>query len=221
MIAAGHGRCFAHRGGFLMRRWPAIAACGLWSALAQTEADQTFALITDIGNDLMAGISPVDIAESIEICLRRLAEKNATTVLTLLPIASLLELGSLRFLLFRTLLFPGRRLSLAEIRCAAVELDHRLSRLAERWSSLGVRPDRNWYGSDAIHLKQRHQPQCWQWITSHWITETPGEPVSDPTSRRRYERLKGRAQLEWFLGRERCRSQPSRVLTDGTSLAYF
>ncbi len=53
LAAAGYGRCYGVKSRFVLRDLPPILDCGLWSALRKTSHAPTYALLTDIGNDLM------------------------------------------------------------------------------------------------------------------------------------------------------------------------
>ena len=123
LIAMGHGRSYGARSTVLGRSLPGIAECGLWEALRRGRELPTYALVTDIGNDVIYG-APVDaIAGWVRTCLDRLAARQARTVLSLLPMDSLRRLSPWRFHAARSLLFPGRRMSLPECLAAAQQLD--------------------------------------------------------------------------------------------------
>ena len=83
--ALGHGRSYGMTSRILFRSLPGITECGIWNALAALPAAPTAALVTDVGNDLLYGATPATILHWVDECLRRLAERNARAVLTLLP----------------------------------------------------------------------------------------------------------------------------------------
>lgn len=99
VAALGHGRSYGQRSSVLGRSLPGILDCGLWDALAAglalpadarnvqkgTQSDESasgrhsrpcgapsFALITDIGNDVMYGVQPATIIGWVEQCIDRL-----------------------------------------------------------------------------------------------------------------------------------------------------
>ncbi|MCZ6542107.1 MAG: hypothetical protein O6768_00410, partial [Planctomycetota bacterium] len=57
LIAMGHGRSYGQRSRVLGRSLPGIVDCGLWDALLHGSGRPTYALLTDIGNDVMYGAS--------------------------------------------------------------------------------------------------------------------------------------------------------------------
>ena len=66
-IAMGHGRSYGRASRVLGRTLPGIDECGLWDALGDAVSTQTYALITDIGNDIIYGYDVEMIAAWIEI----------------------------------------------------------------------------------------------------------------------------------------------------------
>src|SRR5579872_6971938 len=51
--AFGHGRSYAMRMGILWHELPGIRECGMWPVLEARPPAPTFALLTDVGNDLL------------------------------------------------------------------------------------------------------------------------------------------------------------------------
>ena len=88
------------------RKISGIFPCALWQDLQNRPPLPTAALVTDIGNDLLYGVTPDRLLEWVERCLDRLADAGAATVVTQLPIDSIERLGEARFRFFRRLLFP-------------------------------------------------------------------------------------------------------------------
>ena len=113
LIAMGLGRSYGQDSTVLGRRLPGITECGLWSALRQASGP-TFALITDIGNDVIYGVPVETIVRWVTECVDRLRETSTAIVVTLPPMQSLETLTPWRFGVARSLLFPGRRMSLAD-----------------------------------------------------------------------------------------------------------
>src|SRR3990172_7889601 len=69
LAALGHGRSYGMNSSVLGRVLPGIVPCGLWPALALLPQAPTFALVTDIGNDLGYGVSAGQIMHWVETCL--------------------------------------------------------------------------------------------------------------------------------------------------------
>jgi hypothetical protein len=116
---------------FLWQELPGIAACGLWEALARRPPVPTAALVTDIGNDLLYDVPVPQIAAWVEACLERLSRTETRVVLMPLPLCSVATLSRARFLVMRSVLFPGCRLPYATLLERTSELDRRLRLLAQ------------------------------------------------------------------------------------------
>lgn len=220
LIAAGHGRSYGMRSRVLVRELPGITQCAVWPALAARPAVPTAALITDIGNDLFYGASPDAIACWVEQCCQRLKAFGARLVMTRLPVCNVGRVRPWQYQAFRTMFFPGCRLSLEDLTHRAQELDERLLDVAGRFDCRLIEPQACWYGLDPIHVKRMQSHSAWQQIFAGW-----GDAVSDSVLRsslRHWIYLYSRApQQRWLLGRERIQLQPSGRLADGTTLSFF
>jgi hypothetical protein len=171
LAACGHGRSYGAWSRFLFaRRLPGIAGCGLWRELGRRPPLPTFALVTDVGNDLAYGAGVAETAGWVEACLDRLAapkaEVDAEIVMTLLPLARLERLSGLQVRLAAALLFPGRELPWPALLDRARDLDERLRRLGRERGARLVEPAENWYGLDPIHLRRRRRREIWSQIVA-------------------------------------------------------
>ena len=211
-VAAGHGRSYGRWSRALVRGLPAIRECGLWAALDQRGAP-THALVTDIGNDIAYGATPAELAGWIEGCLARLAGQSARPIVTLLPAASLARLPRWQYHVFKTALFPGRRLPFPLFQARLAEANARLTELAARHDAVVVAPPGEWYGSDAIHLAARRRAAAWQTILGSWGS---GPDAAGPLA------CRGLAPA-WrtVCGVSLRRAQPSTVLPDGIQISLY
>ena len=164
MVAMGHGRSYGQDSLVLGRKISGIFPCALWQDLQNRAKLPTTALVTDIGNDLLYGATPDRLLEWVERCLDQLAEADAATLVTQLPVGSVERLGERRFRFFRRLLFPRSTLTLADAKRLVREINERLIALGEmrKISVIPVSPA--WYGFDPIHLMRsanaRRGRQC-------------------------------------------------------------
>jgi len=175
LVACGHGRSYGTWSRFLFgRRLPGIAGCGLWRELGRRPPLPTFALVTDIGNDLAYGAGVAATAGWVEACLDRLAapkaDAEAEIVMTLLPLARLERLSGLQVRLAAALLFPGREVAWPALLDQARDLDERLRRLGRERGARLVEPAADWYGLDPIHLRRRRRREVWSQIVSPGVS---------------------------------------------------
>ncbi len=219
-VAAGLGRSYGRWSMVLGRGLPGIVDCGLWRAVSRPAAGPTYLLLSDIGNDIAYGASPETISGWVATCLDRLAESEPRAALVLPPTASVAALRRWQFLAVRTLLFPGRRISLDAARAATEELADRLRRLAGERGVPVAEPRRRWYGFDAIHVRRRVRREVWREVLAGW-GPPPVATSEPPRAPRLPARASSAAERRTLLGVELARAQPRRRLADGTTLAFY
>jgi hypothetical protein len=217
LTACGHGRSYGAWSRFLsIRRLPGIVGCGLWRELERRPSLPTFALVTDVGNDLIYGAGVERTAGWVEACLDRLDRPWTEITITLLPIGRLERLSPRQVRLAVSLLFPGREAPWPALLDQARELDQQLRRMGRERGLRLVEPEAAWYGLDPIHPRRRHRREVWARVIS---------PEMGPGMGRRPD---GRTRLPLFsaeetrlLGIPIRRSQPAVRLADGTSVAFY
>lgn len=220
--AIGRGRSYGAWSNVFGRSLCGILPSRLWEALDR-ETDQprkTYALITDIGNDLMYE-QPVDqIVRWISECIDRLIRHDARIVMTALPMARIRRVSPRQFTVLRSVLFPRCTLSLDDLLTrgdAVMELLRSMSR--DRALPLVEQPD-EWYGIDPIHIRFRHYARSWRAMLSHWRPERAmGDiPLAQPSALR-WLRLTQAVPEDFRIGGLNFgRTQPAVVLRDRTRL---
>jgi hypothetical protein len=232
LAACGLGRSYGLRMPFLWRELPGIVECGLWQAWARRPPAPTVALLTDIGNDLLYDVPVPKVVSWVETCLDRFVRAEARVVLTPLPLCSVANLSQTRFLIMRTLLFPGCRLPYATIMQRAIDLDQCLRSLAQTRGAMLVEHRPEWYGFDPIHIRRQHRQAAWAEFLAP--LEAPAfQPGGEPGRAGDLDLpahllLRGRLHLgllrperQWIFGRERQKAQPCRQWADGTTLSLY
>lgn len=221
--AIGHGRSYRHETTVIVRRLPGILHCGLWDDLPSDSEIPSIGLVTDVGNDLLYGAEPDQVAEWVEACLQRLTENGSRLVITELPLSTLSELGPRKFWLFSRLFFPFCQLSLTEALQKAKVLNDRLLELAKRWNATVIRPMPEWYGVDPIHVRYAEYPRAWSHMLQSVLGSTEGD--AEVTSSMSW-RMKMR--LAWVVPQRRklwkwvqSTAQPSLILEDGSRIAVY
>ncbi len=222
LVAAGHGRSFGVYSRVLFRGLPGITRCGLWDELAQGQRLPTFALLTDLGNDIAYGVSAEEIIGCVRWCVERLAEHQSRIIITTLPLQRLERLSPRGYRIFRGVFFPGRRLSLEQALERARTVNVALQQLSFERSITLVDQRSKWYGLDPIHIRRRCLSRAYYGILRHWVDADREEPPAHKTSIRRWLRsLLLAPQYQRVLGFDRYRKQPAGVLPDGTSIALY
>jgi hypothetical protein len=217
LVAAGHGRSYGEWTRMFARGLPGIAACGLWPALASREVEGGYAVLADMGNDLAYGAPPERIASWVGACLERLHARGMRIALSLVPVASIERLGRLRFLVLRSVLFPGRRFTLGEILHRGADLNARLREAAARFDTVCVAPPAAWYGLDTIHYRRAARAEAWRSLVGCWCGGA-GERRSSAAP----VRIAGaKPELRTLFGVERRVEQPSLRLPAGGAVSFF
>lgn len=218
-VAMGHGRSYGKPSRILGRTLPGIVECDLWGALAERPPLPTFALVTDIGNDVAYGVDVDVIAGWVETCLGRLDDRGARTVVTALPLERLRRLSPLAFHVTRAIFFPSRSLTLAGSLAAADELDGLVRGLAATTGAGLAEQLLTWYGADPLHIRRRDIQPAWAQILANW----DGIEVDRARgSLRRWATIRTGTPRQWRLwGVPLGRPQPCVRLSDGTAIWMF
>lgn len=223
--AYAHGRSFGLPTCVLGKGFPPILECELWEALAQEEPRPTYAMITDIGNDIPYGASNARIEEWVEQCLVRLRDRGARVALSLLPQQSIARLRPYQLQLITRILFPRARLTHAEVMQRVPELNQRLRELAVRYQAVPVETLPHLYGLDPIHVTRSGYPEAWRHLLQPWASSdsgatTPGSRHLASTTPAEQIRRCEALHYSWF-GRPRTQAQPACRLQSGTTLSRY
>ncbi len=163
-IVAGHGRSYGKPSSVLGRTLPGILQSEFWERLPQVvePGSDVRALITDVGNDILYGMKPKQIASWVREVLTQLQVFTNQIALTELPLCSLATLSRWRFRLFRRVLFPKSQLSYEDALSFGTELNASVQALAHEFQATPIVPQANWYGFDPIHVRGRRRIRVWQ-----------------------------------------------------------
>jgi hypothetical protein len=221
MVAMGHGRSYGQDSVVLGRKISGIFPCALWQDLQNRPQLPTSALVTDIGNDILYGISSKLILSWVERCLDRLVEAGAATIVTQLPAGSIERLGERRFQFFRRLFFPRSKLTLAGAREQMQEINAGLLALGESRKIPVIPVSASWYGLDPIQLKRAMKRTAWPALTAAW--RDGAEPITmTPSSWWSGAYLSALAPSERSIfGFSRRAAQPNGRFSDGTTVSLY
>jgi hypothetical protein len=226
--AHGHGRSYGRSSWAPFRTLPGLRDCGLWDAFhAMREqgrnAGQTvpvYALVTDIGNDLVFGASPELIDDWVAECLGRLQVEHAMITMGRPPVFALQRLGRTRFSATRSFFFPRSPLTYERMLVDVPRLDALIAARAENIGANVISPRPEWYGFDPIHIRARARPAAWNEILRRWL--------GDGTARNE-QPAGGIQRRHWLLapaertirGAKRTRAQPAFRWEDGSGIWLY
>lgn len=172
MVAMGHGRSYGQETKFFRKKFCGIIQSDLWSYLEQSKRIPTYAIITDVGNDILYEVPVETITQWVTEAIDRLQNLGAKVVLTDLPLGPLRLLGKVRFQLFRTFLFPGCYLSLETVMGRAETLSRALQKTAKDKKIAIIKAKTQWYGLDPIHIRRSRAVAAWGEILGQWPGRT-------------------------------------------------
>jgi hypothetical protein len=220
-VAHGFGRSYGMWSRIPGRALPGITQCDLWNDLARSPSLPTFAMLTDIGNDLLYGASPEQLISWVEECVDRLGAHEARIMITELPISSILATSSLRYKIFRTIFFPPSRLTLDHACRSATVTNQGLRILARERECALVAMPKHWYGIDPIHHRWLLRRTAWQAIVDAWLPSHEQRPARVLSAKYRLS-IELATPRHWRLfGRQRSRAQPCVTFDDGSTLALY
>ena len=221
-VAAGHGRSYGVTSQVLIRGLPGITDCALWPRLDAVEHLPSYAVLTDIGNDIPYGIDPRRLLNWVNWCIDRIQEHTAQIVMSNLPIATIESLSEAHYRIIRSVFFPFCRLSLRDVVERANIVHQGLADIAGDRRVILVESESEWFGPDAIHVipwkrKAYYSRVCGRLQAADVDSLNGRDPGRTPLTwlrRPRFEQMT-------LLGRQRCQPQPSGRLSDGSLVSLF
>ncbi len=158
-VAIGMGRSYIKTSAVWFRQLPSINASGLWGHLPQDLSQPPRVLITDLGNDIVYLFEAHEIAASVRRSIERILawRSDAKIVMTGLPLDSVARIGRVRYLVARTVLFPGCVLPHSTILARSYALQQLAQDLAAEYRISFVQPESHWYGLDPIHVLSKYR----------------------------------------------------------------
>ena len=217
LAALGHGRSYGAPSRFLVRTLPGILQSGVWQTLSSLPAAKTRALVTDVGNDILYGFPAARILSWVEEAVDRLQRLTPDIVLTDLPLPAVRGVSRSKFLLFRSVLVPQCRLSLAEVVDTAQRVNDGLASLASARGLQFTHMKSEWYGVDPIHIRPSLWRPAWQQILD---CDVIGQPA--PGTWLEGVRLYAmRPEREWLFGKERVSPQAGVAMARGGKVWLF
>lgn len=222
LAAVGHGRAYGIFSQVVWRGLPGIADCGLWRQLSAMESRPVYALLTDIGNDIVYELMPEQVLRSVERCIEQLQRQSAQIVVTNLPMASIERLSKRRYTFFRNLFYPSCRLPRNETLSRARAVHAGLADMAARRQFILVEQEPRWFGPDGIHVNYWQREAFYRDIVRRF---------ADSDAKQQFPGSKQAFSLSWqrrpefafktVLGRAIHCPQPSGQLADGSSVGKY
>lgn len=222
LVAAGHGRSYGLSSQVVIRELPGIVQCGLWNQLSARAIVPSYALLTDIGNDIPYGVCPEQILQWVSWCIDELAKASAQIVIVNLPIQSIEALSNKRFQFFRRLFFPSCTLSKIEVVSRARVVHQGITALAQQKQLVVCEQANQWMGADGFHVAFMRREQVFEQLCSHFVVAAENllSATYHPEPRLSWRQRPCFAfQRVW--GKEKCCQQPSGLLSNQTAVSLY
>ena len=214
-VAHGHGRSYGIDTRFFGRRLDGHVDSALWEDLREhgNPAAARYALVTDVGNDLIYGRSVPEILSWVGDCVARLKGMGFETTITSLPVGPVLSLSPARFRATAKLFFPPFDVSHEDVVRSVRELDAGVRALAER-EGLGLAEERpEWFFIDPIHVRYRFRLEAVKEYLGRWPSAPPIR--SDRSGWREAVRLwRTPPKRKWVKDRCLTAEQPAKRVGD-------
>ena len=167
--ALGPGRGFCARGGmFNFTYSPILTSRVIESAEKKSKhAFHTAVLITDIGNDLMYGVSAKTLITSLDSIIDRMLGWNANIFLTSIHVNLKKDVSPTTFLLLRLLFYPGSKVTFEEADLLVTKVNRYLeekSRINERVHL--IKGMETFAGLDKIHFSILKAHLAWSKVAN-------------------------------------------------------
>ncbi|MEO1083506.1 MAG: hypothetical protein AAFY88_04630 [Acidobacteriota bacterium] len=216
LVAGGRGRAYSRASVLVCRGLPSIRGCGLWRELERSGDGALYALLTDLGNDLVYGASVDETLAAVAEVAERLRSAGARLVISALPLDSLDRFPTAWLDAVRRSFFPGSTLGAEVLLGRAHQLDAGVRRLGDEVGATLVEQDGDWYGLDPIHHRYSRQHDAFKTFTAPWGGE----------ARRATWALRGQTLRAWpersdFFGRSLRRRQPCARLPGDAALHLY
>lgn len=222
LVAAGHGRSYGQSSQVLFRKLPGITSCGLWAHLDSLAEAPTYALLSDIGNDIPYGYLPEDILRWVSRCVQRLQQHDAQIVVTNLQLAGIESLSEAHFRTIRTIFFPCSRLPRVEVIARARAVHHGLHAMASSDGFDLFEPEPSWFGPDVIHLRYGKCAEAYRCMVENFAPNpSPVYTLGVGAGRATLWKKRPRFAREKVLRKERYCRQPSGELADGSIVSKY
>jgi hypothetical protein len=212
LAALGHGRSYGMHSRILVRTLPGILQSGLWQRLETLPYAPTRGLVTDVGNDVLYGMPADQILTWVDEAVARLQRVTDDIVLTDLPLARARRLSRLEFFLFRTIVVPQSRLTLAEVLDTAARVNDGLEAIAAKRRIDFFRLKPEWYGVDPIHIRPSLWRPAWREIL---CGDQPAPTAADGSQREAVHLYFLKPERQWLFGQEQFTAQHGHALTPG------
>lgn len=179
LVAYGPGRSYEIDGGSLGIKFTSLSRCELLAAFERAREEEpssdAYALLTDIGNDLMHGVTAPVLAGRVRSMVKRFRGVGARVAVTSLPGEAIAALSPRMFHFARTLIYPSSHATHDGVVGSVRAVQDELHEMASRGDIQLLLGRREWYSPDACHVRPSRSSEAF----GAWIDALVGTTRSD------------------------------------------
>ena len=163
--ALGPGRGFCARGGMFNFTYPPIQDCRILEVAEKKPCDTRAVLITDIGNDLMYGVSADTLIESLDQLIDRALHWDAEIFLTSIHVNLKKDVSQTTFFILKSFFYPGSSITYEETDLFIIKVNSYLEEKAGQNERVHlISGMESFAGADKIHYSLLQTHSAWEKI---------------------------------------------------------
>jgi hypothetical protein len=160
--ALGPGRGFCAKGGMFNFTYPPIQDCRILNAAEKKSYDTRVVLITDIGNDLMYGVSADTLIKSLDGLIDRALQWDAEIFLTSIHVNLRKDVSQTTFFILKSFFYPGSNITYEETDLFIIKVNGYLKDKAGKNERVHlISGMESFAGADKIHYSLLKTHSAW------------------------------------------------------------
>jgi hypothetical protein len=165
--ALGPGRGFCARGGMFNFTYPSIQDCRILEVAEKKSCDTRAVLITDIGNDLMYGVSADTLIESLDRLIDRALQWDAEIFLTSIQVNLKKDVSQTKFFILKSFFYPGSNITYEETDLFIIKVNDYLEGKTKQNNRVHlISGMESFAGVDKIHYSLLQTHSAWEKIAN-------------------------------------------------------
>ena len=174
--ALGPGRGFCAKGGMFNFIYSPIQDCQIIEAVDKKTKIPRVVLITDLGNDLMYGVTPDALIECLDTLIDRMLKWNADIFLTSIHINMKKDISRRTFYILRFIFYPNSKINYEETDSFIIKVNEYLEEKTRKNQKVHLITGMESYtGLDKIHYSLLKMHKAWSKVTDEifWTLNVP------------------------------------------------
>jgi hypothetical protein len=165
--ALGPGRGFCARGGMFNFTYPPIQDCRILDVAEKKPCDTRVVLITDIGNDLMYGVSADTLIESLNGLIDRALQWDAEIFLTSIHVNLKKDVSQTTFFILKSFFYPGSNITYEDTDLFIIKVNGYLKEKSGKNERVHlISGMESFAGADKIHYSLLQTHSAWGKISN-------------------------------------------------------